>query len=149
NTQHLTPVVLQHHRPHSTFSRVRGLVIRWITTAASLWLTSLIVRGMEFDGIGPLFFAAVVLGILNAVLRPLALVITFPINLLTLGLFTFVINGAMLKLTSDVVRGFSLHGFWSAVIGALLLSAFSFAINLFISDTGRVQYLYVERNLRI
>jgi putative membrane protein len=124
---------------------MRGLIIRWVTTAFALWLTSRIVTGIEVDGIMPLFFAAVVLGIFNAILRPLALLITFPINLLTLGLFTFVINGAMLKLTGDVVRGFAVHGFWSAVIGALLLSAISFALNLFISDTGHIEYLYVER----
>ena len=124
---------------------MRGLIIRWVTTAFALWLTSFIVKGIQVDGIMPLFFAAVVLGIFNAVLRPLMLVITFPINLVTLGLFTLIINGVMLKLTADVVRGFSVTGFWSAVIGALLLSAISFALNLFISDTGRVQYLYVER----
>jgi putative membrane protein len=124
---------------------MRGLIIRWITTAVALWLTSLIVKGIEVERLASLFVAAVVLGIFNAILRPLVLLITFPINLLTLGLFTFVVNGAMLKLTSDVVRGFSVTGFWSAVIGALLLSGFSFAINLFISDTGRIQYLYVER----
>jgi len=124
---------------------MRGLVIRWITTAFALWLTSLIVKGIEIDGLMPLFFAAVVFGIFNAILRPLVLVITFPINLLTLGLFTFIINGAMLKLTGDVVRGFSVDGLWSAVIGALLLSAISFALSLFINDTGHVEYLYVER----
>ncbi len=124
---------------------MRGLIVRWITTAFALWLTSLIVKGIDFDGIGPLFVAAVVLGIFNAFLRPLVLVVTFPINLLTLGLFTFVINGAMLKLTSEVVRGFSVTGFWSAVFGALILSGISFALNLFINDAGRVQYLYVER----
>ena len=124
---------------------VRGLIIRWITTAFALWLTSLIVKGIDFSGIAPLFVAAVVLGIFNAILRPLVLVVTFPINLLTLGLFTFVINGAMLKLTSEVVRGFSVAGFWPAVIGALLLSAFSFTLNLFVNDAGHVQYLYVER----
>jgi putative membrane protein len=124
---------------------VRGLIIRWVTTALALWLTSFIVKGIAIEGLGSLFFAAVVLGIFNAVLRPLVLLITFPINLVTLGLFTLVINGAMLKLTSEVVRGFSVTGFWSAVIGALLLSAISFALNLFINDAGRVQYLYVER----
>ena len=124
---------------------MRGLIIRWITTAFALWLTSLIVSGINVDGIMPLFFAAVVLGIFNAILRPLVLLVTFPINLITLGLFTWVINGAMLKLTGDVVRGFSVHGFWSAVIGALLLSAISFALNLFISDAGHIEYLYVER----
>ena len=124
---------------------MRGLVIRWVTTAFALWITSLIVKGIEVDGIMPLFFAAVVFGVFNAILRPLVLVITFPINLLTLGLFTLIINGAMLKLTSDVVRGFAVHGFWSAVVGALLLSAISFALNLFINETGHVEYLYVER----
>lgn len=128
---------------------MRGLVIRWVTTAVALWLTSLIVRGITIDGVLPLFFAAVVLGIFNAILRPLMLVITFPINLLTLGLFTFIINGAMLKLTADVVRGFSVEGFWPAVVGALLLSAISFALSLFVSDAGRIQYLYVERSDRI
>ncbi|HEX7408324.1 MAG TPA: phage holin family protein [Candidatus Binatia bacterium] len=124
---------------------MRGLIIRWVTTALALWLTSFIVKGIAIEGIGSLFFAAVVLGIFNAVLRPLVLLITFPINLVTLGLFTLVINGAMLKLTSEVVRGFSVTGFWSAVIGALLLSAISFALNLFVNDAGHVQYLYVER----
>lgn len=128
---------------------MRGLIIRWVTTAVALWVTSFIVKGIAIDGIGALFFAAVVLGIFNAVLRPVVLLITFPINLVTLGLFTLVINGAMLKLTSDVVRGFSVTGFWSAVIGALLLSAISFALNLFVNDAGRVQYLYVERIDRI
>src|SRR5947209_19657818 len=105
---------------------MRGLMIRWVTTAFALWLTSLFVRGFEIDGVGALFFAAVVLGIFNAILRPLVLIVTFPINLLTLGLFTFVINGFMLKLTAAVVRGFSVTGFWSAIIAALLLSVFSF-----------------------
>jgi putative membrane protein len=124
---------------------MRGLIIRWVTTAFALWLTSLIVSGIEVQGFMPLFFAAVVLGIFNAFLRPLVLLITLPINLLTLGLFTLVINGAMLTLTGDVVRGFAVHGFWPAVFGALLLSVISFALNLFISDAGHVEYLYVER----
>lgn len=128
---------------------MRGLIIRWVTTACALWLTSLVVRGIEFDGIASLFFAAVVLGILNAIVRPLVLLVTFPINLVTLGLFTFVINGAMLKLASAVVRGFSVTGFWSAVIGAVLLSLISFALSLFINDAGRVEYLYVKRIGRI
>ena len=104
---------------------MRGVLIRWFSTACALWLTSLVVRGIEVDGILALFFAAVVLGILNAMLRPLVLLITFPINLLTLGLFTFVINGCMLKLTGDVVRGFAVHGFWAAVIGSLVLGGWS------------------------
>ena len=128
---------------------MRGLVIRWVTTAVALWITSLLVKGIEVSGVAPLFVAAVVLGIFNAILRPLMIIITFPINLLTLGVFTLVINGLMLKLTSDVVRGFTVTGFWSAVIGAVLLSAISFVLNLFVSDAGRIEYVYLERLDRV
>ena len=127
---------------------MRGLVLRWVVTAFALWLTSQLIRGIEIHGVGAVFIAALVLGILNAFLRPLVLFLTFPINLLSLGLFTFVINGFMLWLTSQVVRGFAVHGFWSAVIGALLLSLISFALNVFVSDSGRIEYIYVERTER-
>lgn len=72
------------------------------------------------------------------------LIVTLPINLLSLGIFTFVINGAMLELTAAVVAGFHVEGFWSAVIGALLLSCFSFLLNVFVADNGRIEYIYVE-----
>lgn len=126
-----------------------GFLFRWAVGALALWLTSEVISGISVEGVASLLVAALVLGILNAVLRPLLLVVTFPINLLTLGLFTFVINGAMLKLTSGVVRGFHVEGFWSAVIGALLLSCFSFLLNLFIADSGRIEYIYVERRQRL
>jgi putative membrane protein len=122
-----------------------GLLIRWLVTAVALWLTSQIVSGIRADGFWPLFFAAIVLGILNALLRPLVLLITLPINFLSFGLFTFVINGLMLKLTGSIVGGFSVEGFWAAVGGAFLLSFFSFLLNLFINDRGRIEYLYIER----
>ncbi len=124
---------------------MRGLVVRWFVTAFGLWLISQLISGIEIQGVGSVFVAALVLGVLNAFLRPLVLFITFPINLLTLGLFTFVINGFMLWLTSGVVRGFAVHGFWSAVVGALLLGLVSFALNVFVSDSGRIEYIYVER----
>ncbi len=124
---------------------MRGLVLRWVVTAFALWLTSQLVSGIEIRGLGSVFVAALVLGVLNAFVRPLVLVLTFPINLLSLGLFTLVINGFMLWLTSEVVRGFAVHGFWSAVIGALLLSVISFGLSIFVSDSGRIQYIYLER----
>ncbi|MBI4517043.1 MAG: phage holin family protein [Deltaproteobacteria bacterium] len=124
---------------------MRGLVVRWVVTAFALWLTSQLVSGIELHGAGAVFIAALVLGVLNACLRPLVLFFTLPINLLTLGLFTLVVNGLMLWLTSGVVRGFEVHGFWSAVGGALLLSLISFVLNVFVSDSGRIEYIYVER----
>jgi len=127
---------------------VRGLVIRWVVSAVALYLTSLVVRGIEVEGIGSLFFAAATIGILNAVVRPLILLLTLPLNILTLGLFTLVVNAAMLKLASEVVRGFEVHGFWSALGGWLLLSLFTFLINVVIGETG-VEVVHVRRMVRL
>ncbi len=127
---------------------MRGLVIRWLVSAAALYLTSLVVRGIEVQGIGSLFFAAATIGILNAVVRPLILLLTLPLNIVTLGLFTLVVNAAMLKLASEVVRGFEVHGFWSALGGWLLLSLFTFLINVVIGETG-VEVVHVRRMVRL
>ncbi|TMB55746.1 MAG: phage holin family protein [Deltaproteobacteria bacterium] len=127
---------------------MRGLVIRWVVSAVALYLTSLVVRGIEVQGIGSLFFAAATIGILNAVVRPLILLLTLPLNILTLGLFTLVVNAAMLKLASEVVRGFEVHGFWSALGGWLLLSLFTFLINVVIGETG-VEVVRVRRMVRL
>jgi putative membrane protein len=121
-----------------------GLLLRWIVNALGLWMTSAIVSGIHVSGPLPLFFAALVLGILNAVLRPTLLILTLPINLLTLGLFTLLINGLMLRLTGVVVSGFHVEGFWAALAGALLLSFFSFLLSLFVADSGRIQYLRIS-----
>jgi putative membrane protein len=124
---------------------MRGLVVRWVLTACSLWLTSELLPGIELHGFRAVFIAAMVLGILNAFLRPLVLLVTLPINIVTFGVFTLVVNGLMLWITSDVVKGFEIHGFWQAVLGALLMSLISLLLNAFVSDAGRIQYIYVER----
>ncbi len=124
-------------------------MIRWLVSAAALYLTSLVVRGIEVRGLAPLLFAAATIGILNAVVRPLVLLLTLPLNILTLGLFTLVVNAAMLKLASDVVRGFEVHGFWSAFGGWLLLSLFTFLINVLIGETGRVEVVHFRRVVRL
>ncbi len=113
----------------------RGILIRWLVNAGGLLLISYAIEGIEVGGIVPALIAAAVLGIINAIIRPILLILTLPINLLTLGLFTFILNGAMLALTAQVVRGFSVSGFWSAVLGALLLSLISGILSFFIEDT--------------
>jgi putative membrane protein len=128
---------------------MRGLLIRWTVTAFGLWVTSELLDGIHADGLASLFFAAVVLGVFNAVVRPIVLLLTLPINLLTLGLFTFAINGFMLKLTGSVVPGFYVEGFWTAIAGAIILSLVSFVLNVFINDEGRVEYIYIERNVHL
>jgi putative membrane protein len=127
---------------------MRGLVYRWLVSAAALGLTSLVVRGIEVHGVLALLFAAVTIGVLNAVIRPVLLLLTLPINLLTLGLFTFVVNAAMLKLASDLVRGFEVHGFWAALGGTLLMSLFTFFINLMIGESGELDVVHVRRVVR-
>jgi putative membrane protein len=127
---------------------MHGLFVRWLVSALALYLTSLIVRGIEIDGVFPLLFAAITIGVLNAVVRPFVLVLTLPLNVLTLGLFTLVVNAAMLWMASKVVIGFSLHGFWSALGGWLLMSFFTFLINLLIGETGRIEIVRIRDAVR-
>jgi putative membrane protein len=127
---------------------MHGLFVRWLVSALALYLTSLIVRGIEIDGVFPLLFAAITIGVLNAVVRPFVLVLTLPLNVLTLGLFTLVVNAAMLWMASKVVIGFSVHGFWAALGGWLLMSFFTFLINLLIGETGRIEIVRIRDAVR-
>ena len=127
---------------------MRGLVIRWLVSAVALYLTSLIVRGIEIQGVVPLLFAAVTIGILNAIVRPIILVFTLPLNLLTLGLFTLVVNAFMLWMASQVVIGFAVHGFWAALGGWLLMSFFTFIINLLIGESGGIEVITWRETVR-
>ena len=88
----------------------------------SLYATSILLEGLYFDTIGSFLIAGIVLSIFNAVIRPVMLLFTLPVNVLTLGLFTFVVSGTMIKLTSLVVDGMSISGFWTAVLAALIIS---------------------------
>ena len=91
--------------------------------------TSNLIDGIYVDGFGSVLVAAIILGIVNAIIRPLLLVLTLPLNVLTLGLLTFVINGFMLKLAAAVVGGFDVVGMWPAIVGALVLSVVSTVLN--------------------
>jgi putative membrane protein len=127
---------------------MRGLVVRWLVSAVALYLTSRIVRGIEIQGIFPLLFAAVTIGVLNAVVRPFVLLLTLPLTVLTLGLFVLVVNAGMLWMASKVVIGFSVHGFWSALGGWLLMSFFTFLINVLIGETGRIEVVHMRQVVR-
>lgn len=102
-----------------------GLLIRWLVNAAALGLTGWLVAGIHIEDAKALLIAALILGILNALLRPLLLLLTLPLNLLTLGLFTFVVNGFLFMIASKVVEGFFVTDFWSALIGSILFSIVS------------------------
>jgi putative membrane protein len=127
---------------------MRGLVVRWLVSALALYLTSLIVEGIAIQGVFPLLFAAVTIGILNAIVRPVILLLTLPLNVLTLGLFTLVVNAGMLWMAAQVVKGFEVQGFWSALGGWLLMSLFTFFINLLIGESGRVEIVRIRQVVR-
>ena len=120
---------------------MHGIWIRWLTMTLAILLTPHLVDGIRVDGFMSAFFAAAVLGVLNAFLRPLVLVLTLPLTILTLGLFTFIINAAMLKLASGLIPGFTVIGFWSAVFGSLIISLVSWLVNSFVDPHGRVVYI--------
>jgi len=120
---------------------MNGIFIRWLTSTAAIIVTSYLLSGIHVDGFLAAFFAAAMLGILNALFRPIALLITLPINILTLGFFTFVINALMLKMASGVISGFDVQGFWSAILGSLMISAISWLLNSFVDKRGTWHYI--------
>jgi len=117
---------------------MNGIIIRWLTLTAAIVFTSYLLDGIHVSGFLSALLAAAMLGILNAFFRPIALLLTLPINILSLGFFTFVINALMLKMASAVITGFEVIGFWSAVFGSLLISVISWLLNSFISGRGTV-----------
>jgi putative membrane protein len=102
------------------------------------------IDGIRVTGVFSAIFFFFSLGILNAFFRPIALILTLPINILSLGLFTFIVNAVMLKMASGVIPGFDVQGFWAAVWGAFLISVISWLLNAFIGGRGTVEYIDLE-----
>ena len=125
---------------------MRGLLLRWVFNAGGLLLVSYLFDGIQVASVGWAFIAALFLGVINALIRPVVLVLTLPINILTLGLFTIVVNALMLWLAGSLLAGFRVDGFWAAVGGALVLSFISFAVNSLINDQGRWEVIEMRRD---
>jgi putative membrane protein len=108
--------------------------------AAMIYVAAQVVPGITLRGkpLWPALLAGLVLALVNAVVRPVLKVLTLPLTLLTLGLFLFVLNAFCLWLTSAIVPGFDVQGFWAAFLGALLISVVSWALTVFVNDSGRL-----------
>lgn len=104
---------------------MQGFLFRWFFNAVAIYLTTLIIRGIQVPDFTTALIAALVLGIVNAFIRPIVLLLTLPINILTLGLFTLIVNTLMLYIVAAVVQSFVITSFWSALIGALLIALIS------------------------
>jgi putative membrane protein len=122
-----------------------GILIRMVITAAGLWLASALVPGIAIASGGTLILAALVLGIVNAVVRPILVVLTLPITLLSLGLFLWVINAAMIGLAAWLLDGFHVAGFGSALLAAIIVSVTGWIGNAFIGERGRYELVIIER----
>jgi len=112
------------------------MFVRWLILTVAVLASAYFVEGIRVTGFWSAFFAAAALGVLNTLLKPILIVVTLPVNILTLGLFTLVINALLLKMASGVIPGFDVEGFWPAVLGALLISIVSWILNSFFSGPG-------------
>jgi len=121
-----------------------GFAIRLLIGALGLWLASELVPGIVIQGAWTLIGAALLLGIVNAVVRPLLVILTLPITVLTLGLFLLVINATTLGLVAWMLDSFTIAGFWPALLGAVVVSVTGWLASYFIGPRGRVEVIVVR-----
>lgn len=122
-----------------------GFLLRAAITALGLWVASEILDGLVFESPSKLLVAAILLGVVNAFVRPLAFILTLPLTVLTLGLFLLVLNAAMVGLVAWMVPGFEISGFWTAVGAALIVSLVSWAASSAIGSNGKVEVFTVRK----
>ena len=116
-----------------------GFLLRAAVSALGLWVASEIFDGLKFESTSKLIVAAILLGIVNAFVRPLAFILTLPLTVLTLGLFLLVLNAGMVSLVAWLVPGFEISGFWTAVGAALIVSLVSWAASSAIGTRGNIE----------
>jgi putative membrane protein len=121
-----------------------GFVVRALIAALGLWIASAIVPGFRLDGLGTYLLAGLLLGVVNAVVRPLAFFLTLPLTVVTLGLFLFVLNAGMVALVAAMLDRFTISGFFSAVFGALVVGLTSMVASWYVGPKGRVEVMAVR-----
>ncbi len=115
---------------------MKELLVKWVVNSTALLVVIHIVSGVTVDNWLTVFVAALVLGLLNAFLRPILIFLTLPVTILTLGLFTLVINAFLFYLAAHLVRGFHVAGFWQAFVAAFVFSIVSFLLSVVVSSNG-------------
>jgi putative membrane protein len=123
-----------------------GLLIRTLITMLGLYLASVLLDGVTINGTGTLVLAALLLGIVNAFIRPIALVLTLPLTIVTLGLFIFVLNAGMFGLVAAILDDFIVAGFWPAIFGAIIVSITSLIASWCIGPNGRYEVYVVRKD---
>ena len=123
----------------------RNYIIRWLVNAVGLLIVSKIMQSIEIDGILTAIVAAAVIGLINIFLRPLLIILTLPINILSLGLFTLVINGLIFYFVGSIVEGFHVSGFLAAFLGALILSIINVLATFLIGMGKGRAFIHIQR----
>ncbi|MDX1396350.1 MAG: phage holin family protein [Gemmatimonadota bacterium] len=113
------------------------LITNWLVNAAALWVTAELVPGVSVEDTGALFLAALVIGLVNAIVRPVLAFVTLPITVLTLGLFYFVLNGGMIYLAAELSPGFAIDGWLTAIIAAIVMSIVATILHLFVGKNRK------------
>jgi putative membrane protein len=122
-----------------------GFLLRAAIAALGLWLAAEWLPGLSFDSTQKLVIAALLLGIVNAIVRPIAFVLTLPITVLTLGLFLLVLNAGMIALVAWLTPGFRIDGFWTAFLAALIVGVVSWVGSSVIGSTGKIEIFKARR----
>jgi putative membrane protein len=122
-----------------------GFLLRAAISALGLWVASQLLDGLHFTTPGKLLLAAVLLGVVNAFVRPLAFILTLPITVVTLGLFLLVLNAGMVALVAWMVPGFTISSFWTAVAAAIIVGVISWAASGLIGSSGKVERFNTRR----
>jgi putative membrane protein len=123
-----------------------GFILRVLVAALGLWAASEMFDGIVINSATTLIIAGLLLGVVNAIVRPIVLVLSLPALLVTLGLFLLVINAAMLGLVALLLPGFKIYGFWTAVGGAIVVSLVSWVASWFIGSRGRVEVIRARKD---
>ncbi len=128
------------------FDNLLGFFFQWAITALCLWVASLVFKGIRFSGSSALVVSALLLGFANAALRPLVVILTLPLTLISLGFFLLVINALMLLLVAKLVRGFDISGFWTAFFASLFISILSMALGTLAPNAETTIYRLPDRS---
>lgn len=118
---------------------MKGFLIRLLITALGLWVADRLLPGIVITGAGSLIVSALLLGLVNAVIRPVILMLTLPLTVLTLGLFVLIVNGISLGIAAWLVPGFHIAGLWSATLGAVIVGLTGWVASAFVGGSGRIE----------
>ena len=124
---------------------MQGIILRTLITGLGIWLAIYLVPGVSATSNSALIWAAIALGLINAFVRPILVLLTLPFTILTLGLFLLLLNAAMLNLAGWFVDGFDVVGFWNSVFGAIVISLVSGVCSSFIGPKGRYEVMVIRR----